>query len=197
MIECLEIEEKDLEQIIDLYETHLNSGEYISDSINTAFFDEDYIGFKACDDGKMIGFFTVREEIGFTYPHPELEKEIRELAGTRKVYTIDAIFMLEEYRGKGIAGKLIHLTRERLLEKKADLVLGELWIYPDGSVPAQAPARGIGKTIYQKKVPMFYSRLKEYGIKCPLCGENCKCGALIELLEVRGDCNEKEDGNET
>lgn len=197
MIEYKEIEEKDLEQVIGLYETYLNSGTYISDSIKETFFSEDYIGFKACDDEKMVGFFTGQGGIGFTYPHPELEKEIREFAGTRKIYTPDGLFMLAEYRGKGIAGELISRMKKCLLEKKVELALVELWIYPDDIIPAQVPLRGIGEAVYQKKVPMFYNRLKEYGIKCPLCGENCKCGALIELLEVRGNSNEKENGNET
>ncbi len=192
MIEYKEIEEKDLEQVIELYETYLNSGKYISDSIKEAFSSEDFIGFKACDAGKMIGFFTGQGGIGFTYPHPELEKEIREFVGTRKVYTPDGLFMLKEYRGKGIAGELIKRMKKLLIEKKVEIALVELWIYPNGMIPARIPLRGIGETVYHKMVPMFYSKLKEYSIKCPLCGDNCKCGALIELLEVKGEYNEKD-----
>lgn len=178
------IEEEELEQVIALYEAHLNSGGYIRNALRTEFHTGDYLGIKACDGDKLVGFFTGQGGIGFTYPHPELEREVLEWAGGRKLYTPDGLFVLEEYRKKGIAGELVRLMKEALLSKNVELALVELWIYPDGSVPAKKPLAGIGKAVWQKEIPLFYKDLKQYQIKCPICGDDCTCGAMIELLEV-------------
>lgn len=179
------IEEKDLDQVITLYETYLNSGDYIRNAMRTEFYTDDYLGIKACDGDKLVGFFSGQGGIGFTCPHPRLESEIRKVAGDRKLYTPDGLLVLEDYREKGVAGELVRRMKEALLFQQVELALVELWIYPDGSVPAQKPLRGIGKAVYQKKIPLFYRDLKKYNIKCPICGDDCRCGALIELLEVK------------
>lgn len=180
------IEEKDLDPVIALYEAYLNSGDYIRNTMQTEFYTGDYLGIKACDGDELVGFFSGQGGIGFTYPHPELESEIRKLAGERKLYTPDGLLVLEAYRERGVAGELVRRMKEALLRKKVELALVELWIYPDGSVPARKPLMGIGKAVYQKRVPLFYKDLKKYSIKCPICGGDCRCGALIELLEVKG-----------
>lgn len=185
MIAYSGIEEKDLDQVIALYEAYLNSGNYIRDAMRTEFYSSDYLGMKACDGDKLVGFFVGQEGAGFTYPHPELESEIRKLAGDRKLYTPDGLLVLEAYRERGVAGELVRRMKEALLCKKVELALVELWIYPDGSIPARKPLMGIGKTVYQKKIPLFYKDLKKYKIKCPICGDDCRCGALIELLEIK------------
>ena len=185
MIEYSEIIRDDLGEVIALYEKYLNSGEYIERSMRKAFDSEEYIGYKACDNGRIVGFFCGQKEIEFTYPHPELEKEIRYFAGNRKLYTPDGLLILDEYRKHGIAGELIRRMKKCLLEKQIELALVELWIYPDGTIPARTPLKDIGEAVYEKRISMFYSRLREYGITCPICGAECKCGALIQLLEVK------------
>lgn len=185
MITYSKAEEKDLEQIIALYQTHLNSGQYIMDEMLEEFKTKDYLGFVAKDDDELVGFFTGQSDIAFTYPHPELEEEIRQFAGDRKVYTPDGLLVLEAYRGKGVTGELVRRMKRALLEREVELALVELWIYPDGSVPAQKPLRGLGEAVYQNSVAKFYSSAEQYGITCPICGENCTCGALIELLEIK------------
>ena len=181
------IEEKDLSQVITLYENYLNSGEYIRDSMEKEFYNGDYLGFKACEAGEIVGFFTGQSGISFTYPHPELENEIKEFTKDRKIYTPDGLLVLEEYRGRGIIRELVDRMRRALLDKKVELALVELWIYPDGSIPAQKPLRGIGEAVFQKKIPLFYKDIGKYGIRCPICGEECTCGALVELLKVKSD----------
>lgn len=186
MIEYSEITEADLDEMIFLYEKYLNSGKYIEDMMKREFYSPDYIGFKACDKGRLVGFFCGQGELGFTYPHAELEKEIRRFAAGRRLYTPDGLLILPDYRKHGIAHELISRMKDRLVENGIELALVELWIYPDGSVPAQKPLNGIGPAIYRKKVPMFYGSIQDYGIECPICGKNCTCGALIEVLDVAG-----------
>lgn len=184
MIEYSEINENDLKQIIDLYETYLNSGEYIINSIKEAFETENYLGFKACDGDRIVGFFSGQEGMAFTYPHPELEKEISDFAGSKKIYNPDALFLHEEYRNKGIAKELIRRMKDKILEKNMQLVIVELWIYPNNTVPAKKPLEMFGEIVFQKEVPSFYKDLHKYGVKCPLCGDKCNCGALIIVFNL-------------
>lgn len=187
MITYSGIEEADLPQIIALYEAYLNSGQYIRDSIREKFYKTDYLGVKACDCKKVIGFVAWQGGIGFTYPHPELEADIARIAEGRRIYTLDGILLTEAYRGGVVSDEMIWRVRDMLRMKRAELGLAEQWIYPDNrTMPAHKSLRGIGKTIYEKRIPMFYSELERYHIRCPLCGENCQCGALIELLEING-----------
>lgn len=184
LIQYSEICEQDLEQIINLYETYLNSGKYIQDTMHEAFESKEYIGYKACDGNKVIGFFSGRGDFVFTYPHPELEKEIREFAGSRKLYNPDALLVLEQYRNHGIAGELVRRMKKSILAQKVELALVELWIYPDETVPAQNALMELGRVVFQKRVSEFYRNLSHYGIRCPICGDLCQCGALIQLLEI-------------
>lgn len=185
MIQYSEICEQDVEQVKDLYEMYLNSGKYIRDSIQTAFESKDYVGYKACAGDKIVGFFAGQAGVFFTYPHPEVEKEILEFAGNKKIYNPDALVVLPQYRNQGIAGELIRRMKKNILAKKADLALVELWVYPDQTVPAQKPLLGLGKAVYEKVISRFYQDLHKYGVKCPLCGDKCNCSALIQLLEVK------------
>lgn len=179
------ITQEDLPQIIYLHETYLNSGSYIRSTIEAAFLAGKYVGYKACDGNKIIGFFSVQEGIIFTYPHEELEKHIHTLVCEREIYTVDGIIVLEEYRNRGIAGELLCLMKEYILKRKENMVLIEMWIYPDGMIPAEKPLMGLGDVVYQEVIPMFYRNIQMYGIECPICGTSCKCGAKIKLLRLR------------
>ena len=83
-----------------------------------AFQTVDYLGFVAKDGEKIVGFFFGQGGRSFTYPQPELEKEIRTFAGERTVYNLDGLWVAEEYRNQGIAAKLIQSMKESLLQKK-------------------------------------------------------------------------------
>lgn len=185
MVEYSLIEEKDLPKIICMQETYLNSGTYICDTIRNAFVNQNYLGYKACDGNETIGFFSVQEGIAFTYPHEALEQELVDIVKQQKVYTVDGIIVLEKYQNQGIASNLIKQIKKCLLEKGAQLVLIEMWIYPDDTIPAQKPLVELGNAIYEKRLPMFYRDIQKYGIQCPVCGKQCQCGALIQLIELR------------
>lgn len=185
VIQYSKVNEKDLEQIIDLYEKYLNGGKYIRNAMYEAFQTNDYLGFEAKDGERVVGFFSGQSGISFTYPQPELEKEIRTFAGERTVYNLDGLWVAEEYRNQGIAAKLIQSMKECLAQKKMELVLVEMWIYPGQLIPAQKPLLELGRLIYEKEIPDFYHDLDKYHITCPVCGDVCKCGALINIIELR------------
>lgn len=185
MITYSNIEENDLEEMIALYESYLNRGTYIRDSLKKEFCNDEYLGFKVCDDGRMIGFHTGQGGICFTYPHPALEEEIRNFVGDKKIYTLGGILLLEEYRGKGIAGQMMDLMKRALIDKGVELVLVEMWVHPDGTVAAEKLVAELGTAVYRKKVPLFYKELGKFDIECPLCGVDCVCGALVKIFEMR------------
>ena len=85
-MEYSRITKSDLEGIIELYEKYLNPGEFIQDTIREIFEEEKFVGFQAKDGEKIVGFFFGKEGVDFTYPHPELEKDIWSIVGTKKLY---------------------------------------------------------------------------------------------------------------
>ena len=177
--------DRDIPLITKLYAQWLNGGQIIGDDIRDAWKRDAYFGSIAWIEDRVAGIFTMREGLQFTYPHPDLEAELRALAGEQKIYTSDALLVLPEFRTEGIAHHLIRHTIEQLRRRTPGLVMTEIWIYPDGRCPAREPLETIGTLIYRRRVPLFYKDLSRYGITCPICGTRCVCGAWVELAEVR------------
>ena len=177
------ITKEDLPQITELYSHYLTAGQSLSDATYAAWESGGCLGTKAVDDGKIVGFFSLRPGFELTYPHPELEEEIRKIVAGQRLYTVDGMLVLRPYRGSGLAHRLIAETLPALREL-ADLVLVEIWIYPDGRSPGKDPQETLGEIIYQKKVPMFYKNLAHYRMRCPICGDVCTCGAYIDLAKI-------------
>jgi GNAT superfamily N-acetyltransferase len=174
----------DEEEIIALTLKHLTDGSYVENCMRRQFSSGKYLGVKATENGELAGYLTFKEGIDFTYPHPELAEEAKKEAKGRKVFTGDAIYVNPKYRNRGLGGKLTAMARDIMLENGGYYFLGEMWIYPDGMIPAYSPSKIYGEYEYEKKVPMFYKDNKKYGLTCPICGEECKCGALISLIRL-------------
>ncbi len=153
---------------------------------------EQYIGVRLLDGEKTGGFLAVRFGMELTYPHPELEEEMRKVVGDRKICTGDSIYIFPEYRGQGMHERMIEYTLEELRRKDMELILTENWIYPDQTAPGRKGSDRWGKIIYERKVPSFYKDLSYYGMTCPICGEKCKCGAWLLISEIPQ--GEQEDG---
>ncbi|MDD3417028.1 MAG: hypothetical protein PHY47_24045 [Lachnospiraceae bacterium] len=62
-----------------------------------------------------------------------------------------------------------------------------MWIHTDGDIPALNPVSKWGTPVYTKEIPLFYQKLSDYGMKCPLCGTNCQCGALVQVQKIETD----------
>ncbi len=185
MIEYHPIEEGDLPEIISLYTTHLNSGDSFADTIREAWEQGVYAGYKAVgEDGKIGGLMTLREGVVFTYPHPALERELDKFLAGRSTYCCDALLVLPDYRKEGIAHYLATKSRELLRGMGVECFLSEIWLYPNGGPPATETFESMGKVIWQKRIPMFYSELARYGMGCPICGAECVCGAWVDVMEL-------------
>ena len=94
------------------------------------------------------------------------------------------MLVLPGYRHKGIAHELASRVHTLLLQLGYTYLLAETWIYPDGFIPAKPLFESLGKVVWQRRFDGFYRDLKKYDMRCPICGENCICGALIELMEL-------------
>ena len=184
-MEYQEITERDLPRVTELCARYLTEGQVIADEMYAGWSRGDCLGYKAVVDGRIIGLLTVRRGIQLTYPHPELERELREFVGDRPVCCGDAILILPEYRGRGIHDRLTLAVRRELRRQGVKLMLTENWIYPDGRVPSKKGAALFGRLVYEKVVPDFYRDLKRYGMRCPICGENCVCGAWLHIWEIQ------------
>ncbi|MBO4429655.1 MAG: GNAT family N-acetyltransferase [Clostridia bacterium] len=184
MIHYRELTAGDVGEVTRLYSEFLNGGEYISRSIKKAWDNGEYMGYIAEKDGKIAGFFTMREGIVFTYPHPDIEEELAALTKGKKVAYCDALLVLPEYREHGTGDTLAIKSSKLLKERGFDCMMAEIWIYPDGRSPAKPVFEIMGKPIFTKRVDGFYRDLKKYKMSCPVCGENCVCGAWVEIIEL-------------
>ncbi|MCR5421691.1 MAG: GNAT family N-acetyltransferase [Lachnospiraceae bacterium] len=184
MIEYEKINVEDKEEIIRLYEGYLNEGKSVGNLINLYFEKGQYYGYKAINDDDMVGCFTFVKGIEFTYPQPELEKELCKVTRGERVETVDTLVVLPKYRRAGIAKELALRNLEGLQERGTNIYVVEIWIYPDGSIPARKIYESMGEVVYSKKIPDFYKDLYKYGLKCPICGKLCKCGALVEAIKI-------------
>ena len=179
------IDVSDAEEVADIYERYLNSGEAIRAHIRDNIVMKDYVGFKAVDGGKIVGIMSGRPGVDFTYPHPDLEKEIRTCFPGEEIFSSESILILPEYRNHGLAHELGRRMVQAIYEKGYRLLLAELWIYPDGSIPAAGITDHWGQLVYEKRKEVFYNQLEQYGMKCPICGSHCVCGALIRLFRLK------------
>ena len=187
------VDKADVEEIADIYETYLNSGDAIRKHIHENMNMKDYVGFKATDQGRIIGIMSGRPGIDFTYPHPELEAHIQKLFPGERIFSNESILVLPEYRNQGITHELGRRMVHEVCRKGYHLLLAELWIYPDGSVPAAETTEHWGEIVYEERKNRFYEKLEQYGMLCPVCGKDCVCGALIRLFRLHGENEEGEN----
>ena len=184
MIEVSGIGKDDIEDVIEYYERYLNSGEMIRNGIRTAFEQDRYYGCKAKYNGETAGFFTFLDGIALTYPHPELELKIRSGVRGEKVATVDALMVDKAYRKSGVAHEMSGWCLRELKRRSVKGFLVEAWVYPDGRSPARKVYERMGKVLWEKEVPLFYQDAHHYGIACPICGEHCQCGAVLEVIGI-------------
>lgn len=177
---------EDAEEIAQLYADYLNAGRNILKYIQAGMQGQLYTGFKAVNgQGEIVGFLSGRNGIDFTYPHDDLKKEIEAMFPDETIYTTDGFVVKETYRHTDITKKLCRIYLSELARKHIYLELNELWMYPDGTVPAREVLMDWGKFVFFRKIDDFYKELNSYQMTCPICGENCKCGAIIEISDIR------------
>lgn len=178
------IREEDAGAIEQLYETYLNSGGYIRSHVLEGIRSRDYIGYRAVQDAATVGFVSGRSGIDFTCPHPWLEADLRKRFPEKEMYSPDALAVAGSCRRRHVAGRLWERLLQDVRQKGFQLLVMELWVYPDGSIPAEAVVSKTGKAVFEKTVAGFYRDAGKYGIECPVCGKNCACGAKIKVMDI-------------
>ncbi len=187
------IAKENAQEIVGLYESYLNGGQSVREHVLEGMRDKNYAGFRAVCKGETAGFISGRGGVDFTCPNPRLEGEITGMFPQR-IYTLDALVVRPGFRRRGIAAELLERMRREMLRMGYRLALTELWMYPDGSIPAEKALFRYGLTLYEKCIPHFYKDLKRYAIRCPVCGEDCRCGAKIKVIDLRGAAGERMSG---
>lgn len=195
-----EITSEDEEQVVQLYSKYLNSGNYIAKHVHSEILSPEFVGFKVVDGERIVGIVSGVKGIVFTYPHEDLEEEIKSKYTDRIIYTVDSMIVEEEYRHYGIATELGHYFVKELYNRGVDIMLTELWIKPDGSIPAMSVVACWKNCIEQRDIPMFYENLDKFEMECPICGSRCICGARIRLIKVDDitqiQCEEEDENSE-
>lgn len=192
MLEYKKLGFSDEDIATEYYETYLNAGPSVRDYIRTGLRTEGFVGYKCVDTetGKTIGVMSARPGIEFTCDHPELVEMVEERWGTQGVYTVDLQVVEPAYRKHGVGKQLAVLLQQGLRENHAVCMVLELWIrHWEHDVPAlhnMQNAWGDTNIVTLTVVDDFYKNLADYGLTCPECGTDCKCGALIAVLVLDG-----------
>ncbi len=184
-MEYRDFTEADTECYIRDYNKYLNEGVLTEDKVRKALAKGDYFGSIAVENGQIAGYFTFINGIVFTYPHKILLEKVKNAALSRHINTADSLLVIPEFRGRGVATGLAERNKRILKKRGQELFLTEIWIYPDGRCPAKSVYDGMGKVVWSETIPLFYSEAQKYGISCPLCGKNCRCGAYIQVIDVK------------
>ena len=175
---------EDTDEVAALYGEYLNSGIPMQIHEREALLSPDYLGYKAVWNGTIVGLLSATKGLEFTYPHPELEKRIKDFLEDRPVYTADAIIVRENFRHHEVMKWLSRELIPRLYETGYRYLAVEMWVHPDGETPAAKAAGFWGDKVYEEAIPDFYRDLKKYKMVCPLCGEICRCGARINIFRI-------------
>lgn len=177
----------DEEAITRMYETYLNAGPSIRAYVREGLENEGLVGIKCTDTdtGKLVGIIASRPGLEFTYPHPELEAEIMARWGDEGAYSSDVMIVDPAYRHQGVAKELTLRLREGLITRRAAYIAMELWIRPDGVIPALHPVHYLGEPTVVTVSRDFYKDLGKHGLTCPECGTDCRCGAMIAVIDFR------------
>ncbi len=179
-----EIGPEDIDAISTMTERYLTHGHYIRRAITREASRHNYYGVKVQDGEQMVGFLTFKEGIDFTLPHAELERKIRDMTAGGMVVNGDAVFVNPAYRKGGLGGEMMRRSLSIMRAMGAEYLLLEFWIYPDRKIPALYLPDANLKILYEERLERFYRDLPRYGMSCPICGENCQCGALIRLFSL-------------
>lgn len=170
----------DLEDIINLYQKYLNDGHGVKRYLRNLFNKHSYLGYKETDNGKIVGMVLLEKGLVFTVPHKELEEKILSLANGKQIYSTSAVVVLEEYRHKNLGA---NLSKACLSDIKNSKVVVELWMLPNGDIPARFFKTQFGEYTDLGVQKNFYKNAYKHDIYCPICKTHCTCSAQIIMLD--------------
>ncbi len=192
MIEYLKMVPEDYDKLESLCREYLDNGSMLHDRIIEVFNDSSTISLKAVDTdtGEIVAIMIYTKGIAFSCDNEYVIKKVTDYVGDTDVYTGEAFLVKPEYRKSGIAYDMQQKMKDYLEEKKAKtgretVLLHEMWVYPDGKIPAYRSAKEIyGISEDLGIIEHFYKDYYKQGHLCPICGKNCVCSARITLSRI-------------
>jgi len=175
----------DLDELVELHGKYLNYGEGIRPHFEQMLKKDSTIALKYVIDGKIAGLVIYVEGIYFSGGHEDLCGRVRELTKGELTYTGDALLVKKEYRHMGITKALYTRLCAELRQKGVKYTVNELWVHPDGRVPAHNVLDSFGEKQFLGHFGNFYKDFYHYGYVCPICGKDCVCSAMVYLCKVK------------
>ncbi len=192
MIEYSRMVPEDYDVLEHLCREYLDNGSMLHDRIIEVFNESSTISLKAVDTetNEIVAIMIYTKGIAFSCDNEYVTKIVTDYVGDADVYTGEAFLVKPEYRKTGIAYDMQKKMKDFLEEKKAKtgretMLLHEMWVYPDGKIPAYRSAKeiyGIDKDL--GIIDQFYKDYYKFGHLCPICGKNCTCSAKITLSRI-------------
>ncbi len=179
-----EMEAADLPEVVRLHDEYLNYGEGIRAHFEAVLGDPATVAVKCVYDGAMVGLDIYTRGVALSGGHPELCAQVLALTGEATVYTGDALLVVPRHRGRGLDGDMLALSLRLLAQRGAQYVLYELWVHPDGRMPAHRTVERYPHVTDLGLHRDFYVNFDHYGYYCPICGEKCRCAAHLYLCRL-------------
>lgn len=178
------MEPADLPELVRLHGEYLNYGEGIQAHFEAALRDPANVAVKCVYEGAMVGLDIHTRGVALSGGHADLCAQVQALAGAATVYTGDALLVVPEHRGRGLDGEMLALSRRMMAQRGAQYVLYELWVHPDGLMPAHKTVDAYRHVMDLGLHRDFYVDFDHYGYYCPICGEKCRCSAHLYLCRI-------------
>lgn len=173
-----------MDELVRLHSVYLNYGEGIRPHFERAFKDKDTVALKCVLDGVMAGFAIYVRGIFLSGGHEDICAKIKEKACGAPVWTGDALLVLPRYRRRGIDLAMIETGKKMIKERGGKYVVHELWVHPDGHIPARRTPECYSSSIDIGEYAGFYESFDHYGYHCPICKGICRCSAHIYLCAL-------------
>ena len=174
----------DLRELVDLHAQFLNYGTGIQAHFEAVLQDPASVAVKAVLGGKIVGLDIYTRGIALSGGHQALCERIRALTGDATVYTGDALLVVPNCRGQRLDERMLRVCRKMMAQRGAAYVLYELWVHPDGRMPAHRTVERYERVLELGFYRSFYVDFDHYGYLCPLCGAKCRCSARLYLCRV-------------
>ena len=174
----------DIDLLVNLHAKYLNYGEGVRAHFEAALNDNSTVATKCVCDGEMIGIDIYTSGISLSGDHPDILKMLEMKTLGRVVYTADALFVKESFRKMGATEMLRLSSKDALVKKGAEVAIHELWVHPDGSVPAFNVVKSFSSTEFIGRFKMFYENFHHYGYFCTMCKGVCQCSADIYITQI-------------
>jgi hypothetical protein len=175
----------DISALVELHAVYLDYGDGVAPHFAAVLRNAENVCLKyVSENGEMGGLIVYVKGIELSGGHRDLRERIEEMTGGAPTYACDAVLLRKRHRGGGVSPLLYARAKEELLRKGAKYVLHELWVWPDGTVPARRLPSVFGETTELGLFENFYKDFDHYGYHCPICKGKCVCSARLCLSKV-------------